>query len=89
MTPHAYAFLKRLARDAEKAGGADGTKYTGSWTAPHAAPRRGRRLRRSRGNRHGHQPAEAVGHGALLWPRPRLEARRAVTRAALTCGHRI
>ena len=33
MTPHAYAFLKRLARDAEKAGGADGTKYTGSWTA--------------------------------------------------------
>ena len=34
MTPHAYAFLKRRARDAEKAGGADGTKYTGSWTAP-------------------------------------------------------
>ena len=44
MTPHAYAFLKRLARDAEKAGGADGTKYTGSWTARSFLPHHTQRL---------------------------------------------
>ena len=44
MTPHAYAFLKRLARDAEKAGSADGTKYTGSWTARSFLPHHTQRL---------------------------------------------
>ena len=43
-TPHAYAFLKRLARDAKKMGSADGTKYTGSWTARSFLPHHAQRL---------------------------------------------
>ena len=33
-----------IARDAEKAGGADGTKYTGSWTARSFLPHHTQRL---------------------------------------------